>query len=121
MTDSITVVLPYVRSGKLKPLGVTPNARLPQLPDVPTINEQGIPFNINNWQIVFTPSGTPPAIIAKLDAEIRKVLARPDVQTLLGEQGFSVMTMPRADIPEFLKLELSEWRRIVAASGVKLE
>lgn len=121
VTDSITVVLPYVRGGKLKALGVTPNTRLQQLPDVPTINEQGVPFNFNNWQVILAPTGTPPAVLAKLDTEIRKVLARGDVQKLLVDQGFSIMTMPREAISDYLKLEQAEWRKIVAASGVKIE
>lgn len=121
VTDSITVVLPYIRSGKLRAIGVTPNTRLAQLPEIPTINEQGIPFNINNWQVILAPTGTPPAILAKLDSEFRKVLARADVQKLLSDQGFAIMSMPREKIAEYLKSEQLEWREIVAASGVKIE
>jgi len=83
--------------------------------------EQGVPLSNNGWNFMFAPTGTPNAIVVKLDAEIRKVLARADVKKILFDQGYTIMEMPREEIAEFIKGEVPKWRKIVVASGAKIE
>jgi tripartite-type tricarboxylate transporter receptor subunit TctC len=121
LSDTATVVLPYLANGKLRAIGVVPSTRIAQLPDVPTIMEQGVPLSNNGWNFMFAPVGTPNAIVVKLDTEIRKVLARADIKKVLFDQGYTIMEMPREEIAEYIKAEVPKWRKIVAASGAKIE
>lgn len=121
MSDTATVVLPYIASGKLRAIGVVPSTRLPQLPDVPTLIEQGVQLSNNGWNFMFAPAGTPTSTLTKLDTEIRKVMARPDVKKILFDQGYTIMEMPREEIAEYVKAEIPKWRNIVSASGAKID
>lgn len=119
--DAVSVVLPFIQSGKVRAIGVTLNSRLPQLPDVPTIDEQGIPFNVTSWMVMVAPAATPSAILEKIDLEIRKILTRPDVKKTLFDQGFTDVNISRERLRDFLRSEMSDWRKVITTSGATLE
>lgn len=119
--DAVSVVLPFIQNGKVRAIGVTLNTRLPQLPDVPTIDEQGVRFNVTSWMVMVAPAGTPSAILERLDFEIRKILARPDVKKTLFDQGFAEANISRERLGDFIRSEMADWRKVITASGATIE
>lgn len=104
----------YVRAGRLRPLGVSSLARLPVLPEVPTIAESGYPgFEVNNWYGVLAPAGTPPELVARLGSSINAVLAMPDVKARIAAVGAD----PAAGTPEQfaarIEREMANWTRVL--------
>jgi tripartite-type tricarboxylate transporter receptor subunit TctC len=96
--------------------------RVAAAPDLPTVAESGLPgFETGSWQGVLAPAGTPPQIVAKLNAEIARILATAEMKERLAAQGTEV----RADTPEslarFMRSEMSRWAKVVKQSGVKFE
>jgi tripartite-type tricarboxylate transporter receptor subunit TctC len=121
LSDVVSVVLPQIRGGRIRPIGVTTDTRLPQLPNVPTIAEQGIPFNMQSWNIMQVPAGTPPAIVARLSAVMKQIQDNPEVQKLWFDQGFVPMQLPPEKIHDFLRAQGVVWKNAVDRSGAKIE
>jgi len=115
-----TVLLSQINSGTLRPIAVSPKARLAILPDVPTVSEQGIRgFDIESWVLLLAPAKTPETILDRLNAAILKVLAQANVKRALGEQGFTDFHVPRAKMQEYLTLQAADWRKMVLDAGVQ--
>jgi tripartite-type tricarboxylate transporter receptor subunit TctC len=119
---SVPSVLPLVRGGKLTPLAVTTSKRSAMLPETPTVSEAGIKgIDTGIWLGLFAPVGTPPAIIAKLNAEVNKILAMPDVREKIANGGAVAAGGTSEDFAAFVKQDYARWGKIVKESGVKLE
>ena len=119
---SVPSVLPLVRGGKLTPLAVTTGKRSPMLPETPTVSEAGITgIDTVIWLGLFAPAGTPPAIVAKLNAEVNKVLAMPDTREKIANGGAVAVGGTSEDFAAFVKADYAKWGKIVKESGVKLE
>lgn len=111
-------VVPHVRSGKLRALGVTSAKRSSALPDVPTIAEAGLPgYEATAWFGVLAPAGTPQDIVARLNTELNAALRDPAVTSWMKAQGFEVMGGSPASFAEHITKETTKWARVVAASG----
>lgn len=111
---------PYIKSGKLRALGVSSLRRNPALPDTPTIAEAGIPgFNVAEGMGLFAPAGTPAAIIERLNASASKVLQNPDVAEKLQALGSEVKSGAPDQLDNYLKSETARWARL--AQDVKFE
>ena len=122
LMNGMLATLPFVQSGKLKVLGVSRATRVPLLPDVPTIAEQGVKgFESGTWQGVLAPAGTPPAVVARLAAELTRIIRSPDVRSRLTAQGAEVHTMSPPEFTQFFDKERSKWATVVKQSGVKLD
>ena len=122
LMNGMLATLPFVQSGKLKVLGVSRATRVPMLPDVPTIAEQGVKgFESGTWQGVLVPAGTPPAVVARLAAELTRIIRSPDVRSRLTAQGAEVYTMSPPEFTQFFEKERVKWAAVVAQSGVKLD
>jgi tripartite-type tricarboxylate transporter receptor subunit TctC len=120
--NGMLATLPFVQSGKLKVLGVSKRSRVPLLPDVPTIAEQGIPgFESGTWQGVLMPAGTPPAVVAKVSAELARIIQLPDIQSRLQAQGAELALMTPAEFSPFFEHERTKWAKVVADGNVKLD
>jgi len=113
-------VIPHVRSGRLRALAVSSSQRLAALPDVPTVAESGYPgFEADQWYGVVAPAGTPASLVARLNAEVNKALALPDVARQLATEGATpVPTSPQA-FGELIKREIPRWAEVVKAGNVK--
>ena len=113
-------VLTHVRSGRLRALAVSSPQRIANLPDVPTVAESGYPgFEADQWYGVVAPAGTPAAVVARLNAEINKALALPDVaQQLSGEGAVPTPGTPQA-FGELIRTEIPRWAEVVKAGNVK--
>jgi tripartite-type tricarboxylate transporter receptor subunit TctC len=114
--------IPFVRSGKLRALAVTAPKRSPAAPEVPTVSEAGVPgFTVLDWQGMFTTAKTPPALVGKLNTEIRRALALPDVAEKLAGAGVEIQTTSPEEWGKFVKSEIEKWAKVVKTAGIKLE
>ena len=122
MFDAVPTMSEHIRGGKVKALGTTGTTRSAVMPEVPTIAEGGVPgFETTIWLGVMAPKATPPAIVARLSAEITKIAANPEVAKAWRAQGAAAMTMGVAEFTRYLEADIAKWARIVKISGAKAE
>ncbi len=121
MIDTMNTVLPYVRDGRLRPLGVASLKRSALLPDVPTLAETIPGFEAAAWQGVVVPAQTPSDIVARLNTEVNKALQHPDVRTKLALQGADILGGSAAEYAAYLRSEMPRWAKAVKDSGAKAE
>ena len=113
-------VMPHVKSGRLRALAVSSPQRLAALPDVPTMAESGYPgFEADQWYGVVAPAGTPAALVTRLNAEINKALALPDVAQQLAVEGATPMATTPQAFGELIAREIPRWAQVVKAGQVK--
>jgi tripartite-type tricarboxylate transporter receptor subunit TctC len=118
ISDNVPVVLASINSGLVKPLAVSSGKRIPSLPNIPTIAEQGIPkFDYQGWILLVGPSKLPPAIVARLNSEVEAIMKIPDVRQRFNDLGLVPMDMPRTDLAGFLASESAKWKEVVRVSG----
>lgn len=111
---------PHIASGRLRALAVTSPRRMAQLPDVPTVAELGVPgFEAEAWWGVLAPAGTPPAIIARMNAELAKALKQPAVQERLSQMGMVVTSSSPEELGKFVAGEVERWGKVVREHGIK--
>jgi tripartite-type tricarboxylate transporter receptor subunit TctC len=119
--DTLTVLAPQIRDGKVKGLLVTSRERSPQLPDVPTAAEAGVSdFVVDSWFGLVAPAGTPADIIQRLNAEIIRIGAQPDVQARLEAQGLRVTTSTPEGFATTIKADYGRWGKVIKDSGVEV-
>jgi len=122
MFDAIPAVLPHIKSGKLRGLGIGTTTRSPFLPELPTIAEQGYPgFEAVGWIGIVAPAKTPAPILDKLNAEIVRALQAPDVKQRLDALAATPVGGTRAEFGAFMKSEIAKWGKAVKASGAKAD
>lgn len=119
--QSVPSALAFVKSGKLKVLGVANEKRVPALPDAPTIGESIPGYGSTPWYGLFAPAGTPKAIIAKLHDASVKALASKDVQDKLVAQGCEAMTSTPEQFAALIRSEMPHWQKIVKSSGAVVD
>ena len=122
LSNDLLTALPHVKSGRIKALAITSTTRSPAAPEVPTMAEAGLKdYAAVGWQGVMVPAGTPAPVIARLNAEITKVLADPALRERFASQGLEVVTGTPQQFGEFVKKDTERWREAVTASGAKLD
>jgi tripartite-type tricarboxylate transporter receptor subunit TctC len=122
MFDAIPTMSEHVKSGKVKALATTGKARSTVMPDVPTMAEAGVPgYEATIWLGVMAPKGTPPAVVAKLNAEIGRITANPEVRRAWAAQGTAAMTMGVDEFARYTADDITKWARIVKISGAKVD
>ena len=121
MTDSMSSVLPHVRAGKLRALGVSSVLRAAGVPDLPTIAEAGVPgYESAQWYGLFAPAGTPQGIIAWLHKETTAVLRARNIQERLAVDGLDVVASSPDEFGALIKADIAKWTRLVKAVGMEL-
>lgn len=122
MFDTTSSAMGQIRGGKFKPLAVTSSRRSPELPDVPTLIESGLPgFDMTTWYAVYVTAGTPPDIVARLQAELAKAVALPDVQAKLRGLGGEPGGMTVAEFARFNAQEYERFGKLIRDAGIKPE
>jgi tripartite-type tricarboxylate transporter receptor subunit TctC len=116
------VVLPYIKSGRLKALAISGDHRLAALPDVPTFSEAGLAnFEVGQWYAILAPAGTPKPIVDKVAADVAKVLALPDVKEKLAAQGMEPFVTTPSQLGELMEKDLARYAKLIKAADIKME
>jgi tripartite-type tricarboxylate transporter receptor subunit TctC len=111
---------PLLKSGKLRVLAVTTAKRSTFFPDVPTVAEAGVPgYEVNSWNALLAPAGTPAAIVKSLNAEINKGLRQPDAMELLAKQGLELSSGTPEEAAAMIRGEVAKWTKVIKAMGIK--
>jgi len=122
MFDAIPAVLPHVKSGRLRGLGIATLKRSPFLPEVPTIAESGFPgFEAVGWIGIAAPAKTPAPVLDKLNAEIVRIINTPEMKERLATLAFTPVGDTREQFARFIKAEIAKWGKAVRESGAKAE
>lgn len=119
--NGVTATLPFVTSGQLVGIAVTGDKRLPALPNVETFKEAKLPLDdAGTWQALLTAGKTPPEVVAKLNAELQKILALPEIQAKIAEQGGMVRPGTADAVKTWLSTNIKAWGEIIRTAGIKL-
>jgi len=122
MFDSVTASLPHIQSGKLRPIAIAAAERSPLMPNVPTLGQDGMKqFDVENFYAVYVPKGTSPAIVAKLEREIRKILTNPDFKARMAAQGIHPEFANSEKLAEITANEANKWGKVVKSANIKVD
>jgi tripartite-type tricarboxylate transporter receptor subunit TctC len=120
--DGMGSSAPQIRGGRLKALAVTTTTRSPAFPDLPTVQEAGVPgYDVTTWYALWAPAGTPQEIVNKLQLEVAKALAAPQLREVWAQQGAAPGGNPPSEFAAFVKAEIAKWAEVVKASGARID
>jgi tripartite-type tricarboxylate transporter receptor subunit TctC len=119
---SVFVTKPHIDSGRMRPLAVTTSKRAVDLPNVPTVSENGYPgFEAPAWWAVLAPAKTPPEIVKRMNEELNKVLKNPEIAKKLDAQGIDIMGGSPAQAGAFIDKQMTIWAKVVKDNGIKAD
>jgi tripartite-type tricarboxylate transporter receptor subunit TctC len=121
MFDSVPTMTQMIQVGRVIALGTTGKVRSPSLPDVPTLTESGIPHQATIWLGVMAPAGTPQPIVDLLNAEITKIITRPETKAAWEKLGAEPVAMKPAEFGAFVQSEIDRWAKVINTNGIKVE
>jgi tripartite-type tricarboxylate transporter receptor subunit TctC len=122
LVDSLASALPQVKAGKIKALAMTSAQRVPQLPDVPTVAEAGLPgFEGSGWGGLVVPAGTPPAVVAKISADVQKLLRDPEFQQRIIDRGAIPDPRGAKEWSAFVDAEVVKWGDVIKKANLKAD
>ena len=122
MFDGMGSSAPQIRGQRLKPLAVTTATRSPAFPDVPTVQEAGVPgYEVTTWYALWAPAGTPQDVILKLQQEVAKAMTSQQLKDVWAQQGASPGGNTPAEFGAFVKAEIAKWADVVKASGARID
>lgn len=120
--DNLPNVMSHIKAGTMTALGVTGRQRSKHFPDLPTIDESGVPgYEVLAWFGLQAPAGTPEPVVSKLNAEVAKILRSPDVSKAFAAQGVEVEASSAARFSELVKSEIAKWGKVVSEANIKVE
>jgi tripartite-type tricarboxylate transporter receptor subunit TctC len=122
MFADFTTAMPHVKAGSLRALAVTRLKRSSLFPELPTMDEAGIKgFNLDAWAGLVAPAGTPPEVVAKLNAALRKIIDSPEVQAKFKNVGFEGFSSTPDELGDFIKAQLVEWGKMVKDANIQAD
>jgi tripartite-type tricarboxylate transporter receptor subunit TctC len=122
MMDAITTMAPIAKSGRVRALATTGEKRSGVMPEVPTVSEAGLKgYEATIWLGLMAPAGTPKPVVDRLNAEVTKIVGRPDVKKTWNEQGAEPMAMSVSQFESYLKDDVAKWAKIVKISGARTD
>ena len=122
MFDAFNSAVPNIKAGRVKALGIASAKRHPELPDLPTISEQGVPgYATTIWLAFFLPANTPTAIVDKMNQDLRAILQRTDVKERFNKLGMQATSSSTGELDTLLKQELVQWTKVVKDGNIKPE
>jgi tripartite-type tricarboxylate transporter receptor subunit TctC len=120
--DNLPSSVEFIKAGKIRALAVTTKTRVEQMPDIPTMDEQGLKgYETYSWQAIFAPAKTPKPIVDKLNAEVKKALADPALQKRLKDLTMTITPSSPAELNKFVEDQLALWGPITKATGVQVD
>ncbi len=120
--STIPSVSQHIEAGRLRALAVTGKTRSPELPNVPTVSESGLPgFDVTAWFGLFAPARTPRPVVERLNAELRKILAMPDVRQKLASHGMEPGGGTPDSLRDFLIADIEKWGKVIREAGIRAE
>jgi len=120
--DGMGTSAPHIKAGKLRPLAVTTPARSPLVPDVPTMQEAGLPgYQVTTWYALWAINGTPKGAIDRMYAETAKALQLPDMKEIWATQGATAGGQTPAEFTRFVHSEIEKWGKVVRDAGIKID
>jgi tripartite-type tricarboxylate transporter receptor subunit TctC len=118
----LTALTGLIRSGKVRALGLASLQRSPQMPELPTISEQGLPgFEVTSWSGVAAPAKTPAAIVRRLHAEIAAIVNDADMRNFLHTQGAEPALMGPEEFRAYIQADIAKWAKVIKAAGIRIE
>ena len=122
MFDGMGTSSPQIKGNRLRPLAVMTATRAPAFPDIPTLQESGVPdFDVTTWYALWAPAGTPPEIILKLQQEVAKALASPLLKQVWADNAATGGGNPSPEFARFVKSEIARWAEVAKASGARID
>jgi tripartite-type tricarboxylate transporter receptor subunit TctC len=122
MFDAVTTMAEQAKSGKVKALATSGKSRSDVLPDVPTLEEAGLPgYEATIWLGIMAPKGTPADVISKLNAAIAKMVSSTEVRQVWARQGAVPMTMAPAEFNNYIQADITKWERVIQSAGIKAD
>jgi tripartite-type tricarboxylate transporter receptor subunit TctC len=122
MFDAVTTMSEQAKAGKVKPLATSGRTRSTVMPNVPTVSEAGVPgYEAVIWLGLMAPKGTPPAVVAKLNAEVAKIVNRPEVRAEWAKQGAVGMAMTPDEFAKYTADDIVKWEKVIKVSGAKAD
>lgn len=119
MFNNPTQSLPYIKAGKLRALATTGTKRMPQAPELPTVQELGYPgYDVGTWFGLWAPAGTPPAVVEKINAAIKKISAMPETIQQLHDQGLVTIGSSAAELDAFQRSEHERWGKVIREANI---
>jgi tripartite-type tricarboxylate transporter receptor subunit TctC len=117
-----SLALPFLPTGKVRPIAFAGAKRSAAFPDLPTVAESGVPgFDYSSWIALFAPKGTPPDVVARLQAASAKVLAVPDMKERLAKSGLELWATPPAELPAVIRDDLDRWAKVAREANIKAD
>jgi tripartite-type tricarboxylate transporter receptor subunit TctC len=122
MFDAVTAMKGSIDAGQVRALATTGTTRSAVLPDVPTVSEAGVPgYEATIWLGILAPKGTPKEIVDRLNAEIAKIIAKPEIKAAWAKQGAVPMTMTPAEFDAFLRKDIDKWAKVIEKAGITIQ
>jgi len=122
MFDAVTTMAEQARAGKVKAIATTGKKRSAVLPDVPTVEEGGVPgYEATIWLGVLAPKATPPAVVTRLNEAITKIVGAPDVQKTWEQQGATALTMTPAQFDKYMQDDIAKWAKVIQSANIKAD
>jgi tripartite-type tricarboxylate transporter receptor subunit TctC len=113
-------LLPHIREGRLRLLGITAPQRFSTLPDIPTIAESGVPgYSLDPWLGLFMPAKVPSEIVARVNREVIRILNAPDLKARFGAQGIEVMTQSPEEFARLIRDDHAKWGKLIKEAGIR--
>jgi len=117
---TLPAVVPQIRAGKVRAIGLASKERNPAVPDVPTMAQLGLAdFEVGTWSAVIGPKGLPPEVVQKVNAAVNETLADPAIRKRLLEEGSEILSMSPAETASYIRAENARWIRVVKDAGIK--
>lgn len=122
MFPNLTAALPQMKAGKVRALAVTTARRAPSAPEVPTMQEAGVPgYSVTSWYALLAPAGVPQSVLQRLHGEAVQAMSAPDMKSRLAGEGAEPTTTTPAELTAFLAEDVAKWTRVIRAAGIKAE
>lgn len=122
LMDNVPNILPYVRSGKMRALAITSTARAKSAPEIPTLQESGVPdYEMTAWYGLVAPTGTPADIVAKINADVEQILQKPEVVAWFDKQGVEITGGTTDKFGIFIDAQLAKWAEVIKAANIQAQ